>query len=175
MLNTLLSHKHFKHMLYVLVVLLIVAGFLFSPRLATSPQAIEGGMLDKEIPALILPEGKISEVLIGATVFAVEIADTVSSRAKGLSGKEGLGVNEGLLFVFQKPGEYSFWMKDMLFSIDIAWISENGQIIYIEEGVTPDSFPESFGPRADSLYVLEVSKGVFEREGIVVGDFVSFK
>ncbi len=175
MLHTPLSHKHFKHVLYLFLVVLIVAGVLFAPRLATSPENTVEDVVEKENPSFVLPEGNISEVLIGNTVFSVGVADTLGSRSKGLSDRESLGANEGLLFVFEKPGVYSFWMKDMLFSIDIVWISEAGQIIYIEEGATPESFPESFGPQVESLYVLEVNKGTFEKEGIVVGDFVSFK
>mgnify|MGYP001616166961 FL=1 len=38
----------------------------------------------------------------------VEVADTMLKKAKGLSGREILKEDSGMLFVFTKPGKYSF-------------------------------------------------------------------
>ena len=53
----------------------------------------------------------------------LDLAATNEEKRRGLSGRNGLEENEGMLFVFEEPGFYSFWMKDMLFPIDIIWIS----------------------------------------------------
>ena len=63
----------------------------------------------------------------------IEISDTKAKREQGLSGKEGLAENEGMLFVFEKEGYYGFWMKDMNFPIDIAWLDKNKKIIYFPD------------------------------------------
>src|SRR5690349_20381775 len=55
----------------------------------------------------------------------VSLADTDATREQGLSGALGLGTTEGMLFLFDYPGRPAFWMKDMLFSIDIIWISQD--------------------------------------------------
>ena len=170
MLSILLSYRHFKHIIYVSVVALVIAGVLFAPRLASSPPVV----VENEVDSLFVPE-VISEVRIGETVFFVEVADTPASRTQGLSGREALSEKEGLLFVFEEPGLYAFWMKDMLFDIDIAWIAKDGRIVYIKDRATPETFPETFKPSEKALYVLEVNAGMFEKEGIGVGDIVSFK
>ena len=50
----------------------------------------------------------------------VELAITPEARAQGLSGRPSLSENEGVLFVFDKPDKYSFWMKNMNFPLDIT-------------------------------------------------------
>src|SRR5574341_1002590 len=65
------------------------------------------------------------------------VANTDAKRQKGLSGRESLGDNQGMLFVFEKPDtQPSFWMKDMKIAIDILWI-DNDQIVQIDKNVQP--------------------------------------
>ena len=52
---------------------------------------------------------------------------------QGLAVKNQLKENEAMLFVFEKPGKHSFWMKDMKFPIDIIWLDSTGKIVHIEE------------------------------------------
>ncbi len=77
-----------------------------------------------------------------------------------------------MLFVFDKPDIYSFWMKDMLFPIDMIWISEDGKVVYIERDARPESYPNSFIPDAPAKYVLEVNAGFSEKNNLKVGDKV---
>lgn len=111
----------------------------------------------------------------GETLY-VTIADTEAARVQGLSGRERLGENEGMLFVYQTDGTYRFWMKDMRFAIDILWIDANGKIIYIQKSLVPATFPETFGPsekHALARYVLEVPAGYSNEHNIKIGDMVS--
>jgi hypothetical protein len=48
-----------------------------------------------------------------------EVASNDTQKELGLSNRTCIGVNQGMLFVFDKPGKYDFWMKDMKFPIDI--------------------------------------------------------
>lgn len=102
-----------------------------------------------------------SVVSIGGEVVLVTIADTEDTQAKGLSGNKGLLPNEGMLFKFQKPGFYGFWMKDMLFPIDIIWFDAERRIVDVWEDATPDSYPKLSTPLAPSQFVLEVPSGYF--------------
>lgn len=56
---------------------------------------------------------KKSEVLVGGKSFSVEVVTSDALRARGLSGRESLGDGGGMYFVFDEPGDYGFWMKDM--------------------------------------------------------------
>lgn len=117
---------------------------------------------------------KSDEVIIGSHVLKVKIADTNEERMQGLSGKENLEEDEGLLFIFTKPSKYGFWMKDMNFPIDIAWIDKNKIIIHIESDVATTTYPKVFYPNEDALYVLETRASFFEKNKIKIGDIVNF-
>ncbi|MFH0806504.1 MAG: DUF192 domain-containing protein [Candidatus Brennerbacteria bacterium] len=78
-------------------------------------------------------EGKV-EVRVRNQIILAETAANESARAQGLSGHAPLGINEGMLFRFDEPGVYPFWMKGMTFSIDIMWISGN-RVVGFEEQV----------------------------------------
>lgn len=115
---------------------------------------------------------KDSVVKIDTVYIPVEIAQTPAARTQGLSGRAALPENGGLLFAFPKADYYAFWMKDMLFSIDIIWIDANARIINIQENVSPDTYPEKFRPYRPAQYVLEVAAGFAKnhsfREGMEV-------
>src|SRR3989338_7198368 len=64
-------------------------------------------------------------LIIEGETFKIEIADTIQSHGRGLSGRAGLGADEGMYFVFPFRARYGFWMKGMKFPIDIVWIKNN--------------------------------------------------
>ena len=98
-----------------------------------------------------VPKKKINAVYLGQKAFSVEIADTNTSRAHGLSGHAPLSDNTGMFFVFPTDGNYGFWMKDMTFSLDIIWIDSNFKITHIENSLAPETFPKVFYPESDTL------------------------
>lgn len=122
---------------------------------------------------------QVDTVTIGNTTIRVEISDTEKERIQGLSGRSSLQEGSGMLFVFENPGRHGIWMKDTRFSIDIAWISDEMKIIWIEKEVSPDTFPQVFYPEpveglpsTDALYILEVPAETFEKAGVDTGDEV---
>ena len=114
------------------------------------------------------------EVFLGGKTFSMEIADTDLLREHGLSGHKPLSDRQGMIFIFNKPDLYGFWMKDMLFPLDIIWLDENFKINHIEKSVLPETYPKVFYPEEKSLYVLEVSAGSMDSLGVKVGDYVRY-
>ncbi|MFT5179589.1 MAG: uncharacterized membrane protein (UPF0127 family) [Candidatus Paceibacteria bacterium] len=112
------------------------------------------------------------DIGINEKTISVQLSDNDEKRTKGLSGREEL--SGGMLFVFDKEDLYGIWMKDMNFSLDIIWMNDDREIVHIEKGVSPDTFPKVFKPTAESLYVLEVNSGFVEEEGIEVGQVFTF-
>ncbi len=104
-----------------------------------------------------------------------QIADTPALRQRGLSGRENLAEGAGMLFVFKRPGTYSFWMKEMNFSLDLIWIF-NGEIVEITSNVPPASLmdvnPFRYRCKVPVNHVLEINAGGAEKCGIEVGDKV---
>jgi uncharacterized protein len=99
----------------------------------------------------------------------MEIADTYEKRVQGLSGRDNLDENRGLLFVFDAPGKQCIWMKDMKFSIDILWLNSDKVITAIERDISPDTYPKSFCPSDDSKYVIELNSGIASKANLEVG------
>lgn len=106
--------------------------------------------------------------------FKVEIAQSPEELGKGLSGRDGLDDSTGLLFVFDKPDNYGFWMKEMNFPIDIIWISSENKIVHIEKALSPETFPKIYYPNSLSLYVLEINAGKSDLLNLKTGDIVKF-
>lgn len=111
---------------------------------------------------------------IGPAEVFVRLADTDLTRTKGLSGTIPLKNNEGMLFIFDQPTVPRFWMKEMLYSLDIIWISPEKKIVSVEKNVSPETFPETFFPPSPVRYVLEVTGGFFEKNNLRPGDLVSW-
>lgn len=118
-----------------------------------------------------LPE---KTVVAGDTEIRAEVADDPYTRRIGLSNRESLEEGRGMLFLFEEDAPHSFWMKDMRFAIDMIWMNSNRMVVHIEEEVSPETFPRSFGPRTMSRYVLEVPAGYADKSGIKVGDVLSW-
>jgi uncharacterized protein len=104
----------------------------------------------------------------------VSVANTPETREKGLSGWTDLGRDEGMLFVFDAEGKHGLWMKDMLFPIDILWISTAGTVVDILEKVSPSTYPEIFTPSSPARYVLELPAGFVRDHNLSIGDIVRF-
>ncbi|PIR82475.1 hypothetical protein COU20_02095 [Candidatus Kaiserbacteria bacterium CG10_big_fil_rev_8_21_14_0_10_59_10] len=106
---------------------------------------------------------------IGGVPILVSIVETPDERARGLSGRESLAPDEGMLFIFPEDGYYSIWMKDMLFSIDILWLSAEGEVVDMRRDVAPETYPAGFSPHMPARFVLELPAGFSERNGIEIG------
>jgi uncharacterized membrane protein (UPF0127 family) len=113
----------------------------------------------------------------------IEIAETHEAQRKGLSGRDQLAWNHGLLFVYDAPGFYVFWMKEMNFDIDIVWIRDR-RIVDIHHQVpkpdaSPDPVPDGQLPRyrIHELvdHVLEVPSGYAQTHGWRAGDWVEIR
>lgn len=104
----------------------------------------------------------------------VEIADTPTKRELGLSGRFSLSPDSGMLFVFENPGSYFFWMKDMNFPIDMVWINALKKVTGINYNVSPDSFPETFSSFEQVQFVLELNAGDANKFDIATGTLLRF-
>ncbi|MBI4118654.1 MAG: DUF192 domain-containing protein [Parcubacteria group bacterium] len=106
---------------------------------------------------------------LGETELKVELAQSQGQRERGLSGRKSLPQNQGLLFVFEKPGLHSFWMREMRFDLDIIWLDKNYRVTDMAPDVKPESYPNYFVPEKEALYVLEVNAGWSKINNITLG------
>ena len=115
-------------------------------------------------------EAGLQKIKIGGAEIAVEIADTYAERKLGLSGRDSLAEDRGMLFVFESEAALSFWMKDMRFAIDIIWLDKNSVVVDITQNAAPESYPQKFSPKSPPKYALEVPAGFAKKHGIATGD-----
>jgi len=113
-------------------------------------------------------------VTINNSSIDVDVSDNACKRELGLSGRKTLAFGEGMIFVFDFTGNYSFWMKDMSFPLDIIWVSADFHIIDIEKNLSPDTYPEVFGQKYLAQYVLELPAVYSDANNLKVGNKISF-
>jgi hypothetical protein len=106
----------------------------------------------------------------GIHVIKAEVAATNADRQQGLMFREKLGPNEGMVFVFDAPAGVCMWMKNTLVPLSVAFLSEDGKIINIED-MQPQS-TESHCAKSPARYALEMSQGWFRQKNIKPGSAI---
>ena len=109
------------------------------------------------------------KIKLGDVILKTEIALSADEKQKGLSGRDYMKENNGMLFIFPQSGLYPFWMKDMKFPIDIIWLDDGLKIIGLEKNINPNTFPEKFSPPSPAKFVLEVNSGWSDENEIKEG------
>jgi len=116
----------------------------------------------------------------GKATYSVDMAVTDAERQQGLSGREFMAQDAGMLFVFEGEQPRQFWMKDMRFPLDIIWIDGQCRLVGVSADVPipPPNADDADIPRAPSnlpvRYVLELNAGEWGRAGLSEGDRVKF-
>lgn len=106
----------------------------------------------------------------------LEIASDQKSRTQGLSDRESLCENCGMLFVFDEKGQYDFWMKDMKFPLDIVYL-EGNKVIEIFKNVQAldgDKKTTIISPKFQANRVLEFNAGYIDKLGVKEGEVLTF-
>lgn len=122
-------------------------------------------------------------VCLNKFCFEVEVAETQIELSRGLMFRKNLDQNKGMLFVFEKEGNYPFWMKNTLIPLDIIWIDKDSKVVFISENNLPclpaqagkDSACPLISPNRSAKYVLEINSGILKKIGLKAGDSVVIK
>jgi len=100
-------------MLKTKTVLLITATFLSVTLILFFYKVVVKSNTNKPSFIQSLTKEQKPKVMIGNIEIVVDIAETSEEKSRGLSGRKSLGVNKGMLFLFESNSIPSFWMKDM--------------------------------------------------------------
>lgn len=113
-------------------------------------------------------------IIVNNKKIIIELADSEAEKIKGLSKRAELKSNEGMLFVYNDYKIRNFWMKDMLFPIDIVWIKDN-KIIGIEKNLQPETGDnlKIYKSPIPVNYVLEINSGFCDQNNIKDGDYLN--
>ena len=129
-------------------------------KVAPAPLVIAG--------TTVTPANSFEWSLPGQTMTLI-VASTSAEQEQGLSDVPYLASTTGILFVFDKPDDYGFWMKGMEFSLDIIWLDQSLKIIHIEHDLSPATYPKVFLPDSPAKYVIEVNVGLADKFSLDVG------
>ena len=144
---------------------------------------ISAGCNNKNTSAVVTPPSSAPtynythQLKVGSQILNAEIANTTAAMEQGLSDRQSMDENQGMLFDFgNNLNEQTFWMKDMKFNLDFIWIAD-GKIV----GVTPDvAHPNSptdplptYSSPVPVNEVLEINSGWVKKNNISVGDVVN--
>jgi len=103
----------------------------------------------------------------GFHIIQAELAQTPDQRAIGLMHRSAMGGNEGMLFVFERPAQQCFWMKNTLLPLSIAFLAEDGTVVNIED-MKPQTLESHCSAKA-VRFALEMNQGWFAKRGIQPG------
>ncbi|GHU31726.1 hypothetical protein FACS1894172_07110 [Spirochaetia bacterium] len=104
----------------------------------------------------------------GLISIQAEIAVTSEQRNRGFMERTEIPDGTGMLFIFDRDQILSFWMKNTLVPLSIAFIASDGRILEIRDMEALDL--HSVTSKRSGRYALEVPQGWFDRVGIVPGD-----
>jgi len=132
---------------------------------------IIGGLLLFVLTAWYYIRHPIGEkAIINGHTIRLELAVTEAEKEKGLGYRDSLAADWGMLFVYDHPERYGFWMKGMRFPLDFIWINGNS-IVDLSPNISP---PRSLAPAVPVDKVLEVNAGTIGKLGVKIGDLVQF-
>jgi uncharacterized protein len=120
-------------------------------------------------PSVVLEPREGSPVTV-----SVEVADTPETVTHGLMYRSHLGADRGMLFLFERDAEHTFWMKNTTIPLDMIFLSRDGRVVGVHSNAEPLSLkPISIG--VPSRAVLEVNGGFAAANGITAGDAVRYQ
>lgn len=148
--------------LFLLLLIVVVGGKLFMDYRQNNPNAFN-----------FFNRQETTKAKINNATFDIVIASSNEDRQIGLSNRNSLGKDSGMIFPFEKEDYYSFWMKNMKFPIDILFI-RGDKIVTIHKNVQPpkstnDSLP-IYNPKEPADKVLELNANVTSEKNIKEGD-----
>ena len=121
-------------------------------------------------------EPKSAEIELNGVTLTVELATTPAAQQQGLSDRDSMAADHGMLFIFNQAAEWGFWMHEMRFSLDIIWFNATRQAVFIEQDLPPctPSVCPVYTPPVNAMYVLEVNAGFVRTNGVELGNSFSF-
>ncbi len=156
--------------IFLVLLALLVAGCGGSVSDSTAPSG--GGEPNgaetttaSELRTVTIDSSKGEEVEV-----RVEIANSPHEQARGLMGRTALAEDRGMLFVFPDEEMRSFWMRNTLIPVSIAFMDSEGQIVDLQDMKPLDDKPPQYVSAEPARYALEVNRGFFEKRGVEVGD-----
>ncbi len=110
-----------------------------------------------------------TQISVNGKNVTAEVADEPQERTMGLMHRKGLAPDSGMVFVMPHIDRVSFWMKNTIVPLSIAYINASGVILEIHDLKPLDEKP--VGSTFPSVaYALEMEQGWFSKNKVFPGD-----
>jgi len=118
-----------------------------------------------------LPPSNSVKIKISNIDYKIELAKTTFQRSKGLSNRNILCKNCGMLFIFGFETNLPFWMKDTFIPLDMIWLDKNGKIVDIQT-ITKTNSNKIYQNQTPAKYVLELNANDSQKINLNIGDII---
>jgi len=106
-------------------------------------------------------------IKLGEHTVRLQIALLPAETQQGLMYRKEMGADEGMLFVFDRPQQMSFWMRNTLLPLDIGYIDAEGVLREIYPMYPHDERPVA--SRGRMQFALEMNQGWYRQAGVKPG------
>ena len=137
-------------------------------------QGCKESTLEHDLPSTTEPKNQFYNLNLAGVSLKVEVAALADERAKGLMFRETMGLQEGMLFIFQTGTEQSFWMKNTRIPLDIGYFSSDGELLELHKA-KPHDLSGVPSHSKDIKFVLELNAGAYKKLGITIGSRLRIK
>ncbi len=111
-------------------------------------------------------------VRMGDVLARLRVAASDLEKARGLMGVARLEEAEGMAFMYDAETRMSFWMKETLIDLDIAFVARDGMILEIRT-MTAGETELTSSVSDQARCAVEMRAGWFRDFGVKPGDKVS--
>ncbi|HKK18345.1 MAG TPA: DUF192 domain-containing protein [Opitutales bacterium] len=107
-------------------------------------------------------------IRIGEQSLQLQLALTPAEHQKGLMFREELPDDHGMLFLFERPEQRGFWMKNTSLPLDIGYFDAGGELQEVHKLFPFDETPVTSRSR-QILIAVETNRGWYGENGIRPG------
>jgi uncharacterized membrane protein (UPF0127 family) len=127
--------------------------------------------------AQAIAEADYQAVTIDGRVFRLEVAADADKRFQGLSDREEIPEDGGMLFVFPSEARREFVMRRCLVPIDILFLDGRGTVVkmhamQVEPYDRPELALKRYGSRWPAQFAIELRGGWLEELEVAEGDVI---
>jgi uncharacterized protein len=164
----------FMHVYLAAMIISILVKFFDSTAHSISiPNALRIAIVIAALIGFFISGAMSKKICFETVCVDAEVKDTNEERMLGLMYRESLEQGKGMLFVFEQPDRYGFWMKNVKFPIDIIFVDKEKMIVHIATAAPCLEEPcDIYQPDQPALYVIEVNEGFSEEHDLAVGQRV---
>lgn len=116
-------------------------------------------------------ETRTIRVSLKDKAFTLEVASTQAQREQGLMDRKSLAKDGGMIFVFDQPDYWSFWMHNTNIALDLVYLDSDGKVVDIKPLKPHDE--TAVYPRDKAAYAVELNAGTCKDVGLTVGDKIT--